>query len=88
MDPGVNHGDDGMIKSTHSVATTILDTPPSCLEFSPVTPEYFVVGTYHLERNESGAVESRPESEDERSVVAKQHRSGSLLIFRLQEDCV
>lgn len=82
----VKDEEDERIQSIHSVTTTILDTPPSCLEFSPGTPEYFVVGTYYLERKESGTTEDQPESGDERSVAAKQHRSGSLLIFRLQGD--
>jgi hypothetical protein len=35
-----------------SLASTVLDLPPSCLEFSPLHPDYFVVGTYNLESGE------------------------------------
>ena len=88
MDSSANHGEEERIPSVSSVATTTLETPPSCLEFSPVTPEYFVVGTYHLKKNGAGDPENVPESDDEGSVAARQHRSGSLLIFRLQGDCL
>lgn len=86
MDSLIDHGDEERIQSIHSITTTILDTPPSCLEFSPVAPEFLVVGTYYLERNESGAAGDHSENEAERSVASKQDRSGSLLIFRLQGD--
>lgn len=86
MDLLPNHGEETRIQSIHSVSTTILETPPSCLEFSPVTPEYLVVGTYYLERNESRAAGKDSESEDEIAIAAKQNRSGSLVVFRLQGD--
>lgn len=86
MDPLEDHGEETRNQSIHSLSTTILETPPSCLEFSPVTPEYFVVGTYHLERNESGAAEKDSETDDESPIAAKQNRSGSLEVFRLQGD--
>jgi hypothetical protein len=31
-----------------SIATKILDAPPSCIEFSRVDPKVFIVGTYSL----------------------------------------
>ena len=86
MNSSANHGEEEKIHSVSSVTTTTLESPPSCLEFSPVTPEYFVVGTYHLRMNGAGDTENVPKSDDEGSVAARQHRSGSLLIFRLQGD--
>lgn len=55
-----------------------LDSPPSCLEFVPLHPEYpyhFVVGTYHLDTDEhSGSAHHSP----------LQTRTGSLQLFALQ----
>ncbi|KAL8925159.1 MAG: hypothetical protein Q9208_003664 [Pyrenodesmia sp. 3 TL-2023] len=34
---------------TKLLTSTILDSPPSCLEFVPSDPDYFIVGTYVLE---------------------------------------
>lgn len=72
-------------KATISSISITLDSQPSCLEFSRHNPEYFVVGTYVLEadkKSESG--ESGSSGKDETS-RPKQNRSGSLLLFRLQE---
>lgn len=59
------------VKTIRSFTSTILDLPPSCLEFSLAFPEFFVVGTYYLEQN----------NED---CKAPQERSGSLSLFHLQ----
>lgn len=71
MMDGLGTADDPVsISSNHS---TILDLPPSCLEFSPLNREYFVVGTYYLE-TESGA-----------SHKPAQDRWGSLMLFNLTD---
>jgi len=40
-------------KNITKLCSTILDLPPSCIEFSLKLPEYFVVGTYNLEKEET-----------------------------------
>jgi diphthamide biosynthesis protein 7 len=40
-----------------SIKSLILDLPPSCIEFCPVARDYFVVGTYYLEKSEEVEVE-------------------------------
>lgn len=58
--------------SVKSIKSAVLDSPPSCIEFAPGLPEYFIVGTYYLEPDGG-------ESEE-----AVQARSGSLMLFCLQ----
>ena len=84
------------IKSLKSVT---LDLPPSCIEFCPARPEYFVVGTYNLQQDPSEAGEgdgdvADPEEnndnddiDDEARQQAKQpqSRNGSLLLFSLKD---
>jgi diphthine methyl ester acylhydrolase len=55
-----------------SIATAFLDQPPSCLEFCPVDPSYFVVGTYLL---------SETQADGDGEVV--QTKTGSLQLWRL-----
>lgn len=73
-----------------SFITTTLDLPPSCIEFSQVLPEYFVVGTYNLEK---GEVETAEDEESDDALLAgdqkekkKQERNGSLILYRLEND--
>ncbi|KAI0389346.1 hypothetical protein F5Y17DRAFT_449338 [Xylariaceae sp. FL0594] len=75
-----------VIKSARSLT---LDLPPSCIEFCPAYPEYFVVGTYNLQKDtvleaeESGA----PNKDDGHpNAVKPQTRNGSLVVFRLAKD--
>lgn len=76
--------------SINSIRSLSLDLPPSCIEFCPVARDYFVVGTYFLEKKEQDAsVESVAEDEDEKSedVDKKpQTRTGSLLLFKVEGD--
>ena len=68
---------------TH-VRSTILDLPPSCIEFSPIAPEYFVVGTYNLQQEKIVHVEE--DDSKEPAVRAKkkaQSRNGSLVLFKI-----
>ena len=63
------------------IAQTILDQPPSCIEFSPTHPDLFVVGTYLLESTGEGD----GGGEDAQSPSGRaQKRRGSLLLFGLQ----
>lgn len=85
---------------------TTLDLPPSCLEFVPkpseaVEPlshlrdfyhEYFVVGTYYLEKEErdetSRGIENSDEESDDLSLAASkpQSKNGSLILFRYRDE--
>ncbi|KAK2003063.1 hypothetical protein LX36DRAFT_697152 [Colletotrichum falcatum] len=69
-----------------SKQSLVLDLPPSCIEFCPLHPTYFVVGTYNLVKDE----EPPNESDDAGSSVANktQNRNGSLLVFRLENGSV
>ncbi|KAI9771992.1 MAG: hypothetical protein M1840_001280 [Geoglossum simile] len=74
------------------VFSTVLDQPPSCVEFSPVATSFFVVGTYHLEE-QPGHGESIGEeapgclpvdkADDEPPVP--QSRSGCLVLHTLMD---
>lgn len=63
-----------------------LDLPPSCIEFCPALPDYFVVGTYNLQKEDATDGESTFEDE-EKQVTNKlvQNRNGSLVVFRLTD---
>jgi diphthine methyl ester acylhydrolase len=73
------------IEPLRSKVSITLDLPPSCVQFCPAHPQYFVVGTYNLERGDEAA---RPDPEDEtiqaENLEAKkpQSRNGSLVLFR------
>lgn len=58
---------------TKLLTSTTLDSPPSCLEFVPSDPDYFIVGTYVLEAGDS--VSLGPET----------RRSGRLHVFKYTE---
>ncbi|KAI8961874.1 hypothetical protein F5Y11DRAFT_324790 [Daldinia sp. FL1419] len=62
----------------------ILDLPPSCIEFCPGHPDYFVVGTYNLQKDEETDPEVHTGDDEEQTQVKKtQTRNGSLVLFRL-----
>lgn len=67
------------------IQSLILDLPPSCIEFCSVAPDYFVVGTYFLERKEQEDGPSEPNEESNEQDVSgeAQKRSGSLIVFQL-----
>ncbi|KAJ2975547.1 hypothetical protein NUW58_g3662 [Xylaria curta] len=67
----------------------VLDLPPSCIEFCPAHPDYFVVGTYNLQKEESTVADEDVVSDNEdhsESVKKPQSRNGSLVVFRLDRD--
>jgi diphthamide biosynthesis protein 7 len=76
--------------SINSIQSLILDLPPSCIEFCPVARDYFVVGTYFLEKKEQDAsIADAAEVEEEKSedVDKKpQTRTGSLILFKVEGD--
>lgn len=72
--------DSKLITPTQSLS---LDLPPSCVQFCPAHPDFFVVGTYNLEKDEDDA----PEVDEELSASRKaQSRSGSLVVFKLDSE--
>lgn len=70
--------------SITSIQSLTLDIPPSCIEFCSAAPQYFVVGTYFLEKKEQDA--SQLEAEEEDLPKEGQKRTGSLIVFRLDGD--
>ena len=71
-------------EATVSSINIILDSQPSCLEFSYHDPEYFVVGTYVLEAHENSEPDGSEIPKQDEISRPKQNRSGSLMLFRLQ----
>jgi diphthamide biosynthesis protein 7 len=76
--------------SIDSVQSLILDLPPSCIEFCPVARDYFVVGTYFLEKKEqdAGVADATEDEEGQIQNVDKkpQTRTGSLILFKIEGD--
>jgi diphthamide biosynthesis protein 7 len=75
--------DKNAIVSTLSVT---LDLPPSCIQFCPAHPDYFVVGTYHLEqgqRTKEDGISKQDEDEKSGNDRKPQSRNGSLLVFQI-----
>lgn len=76
-----------------SLTTTFLDLPPSCIDFNPLQPDYFVVGSYSLEQQEQQQQDTKNklhnvsnEDETQELAVQTQKRSGSLLLYHLRYD--
>ncbi|KAK2770841.1 WD-40 repeat-containing protein [Colletotrichum kahawae] len=72
--------------SVVSTQTLILDLPPSCVEWCPSHPTYLVVGTYNLIKDEPGCTDL--ENNEVLTGKKPQNRSGSLIIFRLDNGAV
>jgi len=78
-----------------SVQSFVLDLPPSCIEFCPAFPSYFLVGTYNLQKDEEASNTAAQENDESESddesrqaaVAAKpQNRNGSILVYQLVND--
>ncbi|KAF2196176.1 hypothetical protein GQ43DRAFT_405650 [Delitschia confertaspora ATCC 74209] len=73
-----------------STKSMILDLPPSCVEFWPLNPQYAVIGTYNLQKEEANAEPGEGPEADELSEVAEekksQHRNGSLILVEVNGD--
>lgn len=63
------------VPTIKSIASLIIDSPPSCLEFSTLEPNVFVVGTYSLEVERN--LHAAPSVE--------QVRKGSLMVFQVKD---
>lgn len=82
MDDGDTSDDVPSIRSDHSI---ILDLPPSCIEFSPLHSESFVVGTYYLETESGTSHTTSIQQNDDQIKSSVQNRRGSLMLFVLQD---
>lgn len=71
-----------------SLQSLILDLPPSCAEFCPAHPEYLVVGTYNLQKDEGETASETQDEETEDSPAAPkpQNRNGSLVVLKVHGD--
>jgi diphthamide biosynthesis protein 7 len=73
-----------------NICGEILDLPPSCIEFSLAEPEYFVIGTYNLEKDEASEVLEDEDGDEGKCEDVKaeakekkaQSRNGSLMLWR------
>ncbi|GAB0137966.1 hypothetical protein EsDP_00006216 [Epichloe bromicola] len=75
------------LKPIASTAHMSLELPPSCAQFCPTDPAFFVVGTYNLETESaqttsSSAVDGLPRK-DEAGSNSPQSRNGTLLLFQM-----
>lgn len=61
-----------------STTTTFLDQPPSCLQFCPASPNYFIIGTYLLSETKS--------TESDGSETIQQSKTGSLQLWHLDPE--
>ncbi|KAK5653568.1 hypothetical protein OQA88_8830 [Cercophora sp. LCS_1] len=69
-----------------SIQSLQLDLPPSCVEFCPKYPSYFLVGTYNLQKDEDApALDGDEEEPEVPGPVKTQNRTGSIVAFRLSE---
>ncbi|KAI8932076.1 hypothetical protein NX059_010963 [Plenodomus lindquistii] len=76
------------MSSIKSLTSFRLDLPPSCIEFFPLNPQYAVIGTYNLERqDEAESAGSAPHDGHVRGVKSQQ-RNGSLVLVRVIGDNV
>jgi diphthine methyl ester acylhydrolase len=78
-------------RSISSICSLSLDLPPSCVEFCPSNPTYFVVGTYNLEKKAEVAAEHASSSDDDiegagSEVNRTQSRNGSLILFNIEKE--
>ncbi|KAI2622668.1 hypothetical protein GGS26DRAFT_567152 [Hypomontagnella submonticulosa] len=78
---------DSQGRSIAPLRSLTLDLPPSCIEFCPGHPDYFVVGTYNLQKEPDTEAAPIPVDEEQEQTSKKsvQTRDGSLVLFRLTE---
>ncbi|KAI2469155.1 hypothetical protein F4781DRAFT_395404 [Annulohypoxylon bovei var. microspora] len=63
-----------------------LDLPPSCIEFCPGHPDYFMIGTYNLQKGDDDPeTVTEDDKEEQQTTKSAQTRDGSLVLFRLTE---
>lgn len=61
----------------------VLDLPPCCVQFCPSHPQYFVIGTYNLEKDENAGDQGSETSGDNSVSETRTHqnRNGSLVVY-------
>ena len=75
------------MSSIKSLTSFKLDLPPSCIEFFPLNPQYAIVGTYNLEKEDEK--ESAGSAPHDGKVSAKnQQRNGRLILVQVDGDIV
>ena len=67
----------GMENTVQSETSLTLDLPPSCIQFCPAHPQFFVIGTYNLLKDDSGNDEG-----EEARAKQTQSRDGSIILFK------
>ncbi|KAI2779344.1 hypothetical protein F4815DRAFT_473908 [Daldinia loculata] len=73
-------------RSITPLKSLTLDLPPSCIEFCPGHPDYFVVGTYNLQKEDNADTGvSSGDDQEQQQVKKPQTRDGSLVLFKLLE---
>jgi diphthamide biosynthesis protein 7 len=81
-------------KPVRSLRSQILDLPPSCVEFCPAFPSYFLVGTYSLQPDGAGQnktdtdIDADSDAEGDGQPTAPkqpQSRNGSIMAFQLSD---
>lgn len=60
-----------------SEKSQVLGTPPSCVAFCPMHPEYYAVGTYVLHKGEASSSTEEPDA------AGPQKRTGCLNLYKL-----
>lgn len=73
-----------MMEEAELIASKVsltLELPPSCVQFCPAHPSYFVVGTYNLEKEEQSL--DTDIGSEEIGPRKPQNRNGSLLLYKL-----
>ncbi|KAF3059103.1 Diphthine methyltransferase [Trichoderma lentiforme] len=72
-----------------SLRSLVLDLPPSCAEFCPAHPEYLVVGTYNLQKDDTEPAPAQEGDENDDTAAPKpQSRNGSLIVLKVDGDDV
>ncbi|KAH7083928.1 hypothetical protein FB567DRAFT_473985 [Paraphoma chrysanthemicola] len=74
--------------SISSLRAIVLDLPPSCIEFYPLAPQYAVIGTYNLEKQEGQQEREGQEVAQAEGQKTSQQRNGSLILAEVIGDDV
>ncbi|KAI4727781.1 WD40 repeat-like protein [Aureobasidium sp. EXF-10728] len=74
--------------SINSIQSLVLDLPPSCIEICPTARDYFVVGTYFLEKKEqdTGVEDAATNESGDAEDKKPQTRTGSVVLFKVEGD--
>ena len=74
--------------SIPSLVSIKLDLPPSCIEFSPLHSDVFIVGTYCLELDSGVSHTTSIQQQDDQIGSPAQDRRGSLMLFLMKDKTV